>query len=384
MRILHVIDSFDPATGGPPEAVRQLVKAARSAGSEAEAVCLDPPQAEFLSGLDCTVHALGQSHLGRFAFSPRLWRWLHQNAGRFDGLLMHGVWSFPGLALCRAARSVHKPYGIFAHGALDPWFNRQYPLKRLKKQIYWPLQYSVLRGAAAVFFTTGIERDLAETSFRPHAWTSVVAPLGLVEEPDGALDPAGQVEAFYRAWPGLRGRRFLLFLARLHEKKGCDLLLEAFARTAAMAPDVDLAMAGADSSGLRAQLERRAGELGIAGRVHWLGWIGGAVKWGALQACEALVLPSHQENFGLCVVEALRAGRPALVSRQVNLWPEIENGGAGLAEEDSLAGTARLLERWFGLPAAEQAAMALRARSCFAARFSMAKTVAAIEAALAG
>ncbi len=380
MRILHVIDRFDPATGGPPEAVRQLI---RAAGARVEAVCLDNPQAEFLGGIGCPVHALDQSHLGQFAFSPRLGRWLDRNAGRFDGLVMHGLWSYPGLAVRRAARRAARPYGVFAHGALDPWFNRQYPRKRLKKQIYWPLQYAVLRDAAAVFFATGTERDLAKTSFQPNRWTSVVAPLGLVEEQDGALDPAGEVEAFYRAWPALRDRRFLLFLARLHEKKGCDLLVEAFARVAPLTPQLDLVLAGPDQAGLQAKLERRAAELGVAGRVHWPGMIGGAVKWGALRACEALVLPSHQENFGVSVVEALAAGRPVLVSRQVNLWPEIANDGVGLAEEDTLAGVERLLARWCAMPADERAAMAARARPCFEARFSLAKTIAVIETALA-
>ncbi|MGB0063013.1 MAG: glycosyltransferase [Terracidiphilus sp.] len=379
MRILHVIDSFSPATGGPPQAVRQLVKASRAAGAEVEAVCLDSPDAEFLSGIDCTVHALGQSFLGRFAFSPRLWRWLRANAAQFDGMVMHGAWTFPGSALRSAARRARKPYGVFVHGALDPWFNRQYPLKHAKKLLYWPVQHAVLRDAAAVFFTTRTECDLAKTSFRPNHWNSVVAPLGIAGEEDG--DCAGQIESFYRALPALRDRRFLLFLARMHEKKGCDLLIEAFARVRDSAPQVNLVMAGPDQVGMQAKLEARARELGIAGRVHWPGLIGSDVKCGALRACDALVLPSHQENFGVSVAEALRAGRPVLLSRQVNVWPEIENDHVGMAEEDTLEGTVRLLERWFNLSAAEQAAMAARAESCFARRFSMEKTAAAISAA---
>lgn len=379
MRILHLIDSFSPADGGPPEAVRQLVKASRAAGTEVEAVCLDSPRADFLSGLGCPVHALDESYLGRYAFSPRLLRWLQANAERFDGMIMHGAWTFPGSALRVAARRARKPYGIFVHGALAPWFNRQYPLKRVKKLLYWPWQYAVLRDAAAVFFTTSTERDQARTSFRPSRWNSVVVPLGIVAEEGLGRDPAAEVEEFYRVLPALRGRRFLLFLARMHEKKGCDLLIDAFARVAQKAPDVDLVMAGPDLAGMRAKLEKRAGQLGIAGRLHWPGLISGAVKWGALRACDAFVLPSHQENFGVSVAEALCAGRPVLLSYQVNLWPEIENDGVGMAAEDTLEGTVQLLERWFGMPAAEQAAMAARAQPCFAARFSMAKTVALLH-----
>ena len=138
-------------------------------------------------------------------------------------------------------------------------------------------------------------------------------------------------------------------------------------------------MAGPDQVGMQAKLKSRAEQLGIAARVHWPGMIGGEVKWGALRTCEALVLPSHQENFGVSVVEALLAGRPVLLSFPVNIWPEIENDGVGLADDDTLEGTVRLLQRWFSLPAAEQAAMAARAQPCFAARFSLERTAATIN-----
>jgi glycosyltransferase involved in cell wall biosynthesis len=379
MRILHIIDSFSPATGGPPEAVRQLIKAACAAGTEVEAVCLDNPRAEFLSGIACKVHPLDQSFWGRYAFSPRLWRWLHANAGRFDGMVMNGVWTFPGVALLFAARRARRPYGIYSHGALDPWFNRQYPIKHLKKLLYWPVQYAILRGARAVFFTTRTERDLAKTSFRPNRWKSVVAPIGITEAEESEALPAAQIEAFYSMLPQLRGRRYLLFLSRIHEKKGCDLLIEAFARVADSAPNVDLVFAGPDQEGMQPALAHRAQQLGVGARVHWPGMIGGAVKWGALRACDAFILPSHQENFGVAAVEALSVGRPVLLSYQVNLWPEIENDGVGFAEDDTLEGTERLLARWLSLSEGDRAAMAARARPCYSARFSLRHTAVTIN-----
>lgn len=358
--------------------MRQLVRAYLAAGDEIEVVCLDKPGQPFLSGISCPVHALGQSALGRFAFSPRLWRWLHKNAGRFDGIVISGVWTFPGVALRAAARRAGTPYGVFAHGALDPWFNRRYPLKYLKKLLYWPVQHAVLRDAMAVFFTTGIERDLAKSSFRPSRWNGVVVPYGIFDSGESERDSARQIEAFYRKLPQLRGRRYLLFLARIHEKKGCDLLLEAFAQLAAAAPDMDLVMAGPDQVKMQAGLKSQAEKRGIAGRVYWPGLIGGDLKWGALRACDAYVLPSHQENFGISVVEALSVGRPVLISNQVNIWPEIENDRVGLVDDDSLEGTVRLLRRWLELPPAERDAMAGRARSCFAARFTTNRTAIAI------
>lgn len=381
MRILHVIDTLSPAAGGPPEAIRQLVAAYEEelAGTRIEVVCLDRPDAPFLAGIPCPVHALGQTAVGRFAFSPRLWRWLHSHASRFDVILMNGIWSFPDIAVRAAARSAGVPYGVFVHGALDPWFNRTYPLKRLKKTLYWPVQYRVLRDAQAVFFTTGIERDLAETSFRPNKWNSVVIPYGITDLGESPEESARQIEKFYALVPALRGRNYLLFLGRIHEKKGCDLLLEAYGRLASTCPDVDLVIAGPDHAGLQAKLKAQAKRLNIGGRVHWPGMIRGDLKWGALRACEAFVLPSHQENFGISVVEALAARRPVLISNQVNIWPEVEADGVGLVDDDTLEGTERLLRRWFQMAPGDREAMAARARPCFLARYTMNRTASMIN-----
>ncbi len=379
MSTLHIIDSLSPATGGPPEAVRQLAKAYLKVGARMEVVCMDDPSEPFLADLCCPVHALGQSFLGRYRFSPRLWHWLPKNSGRFAGIVMHGIWSFPGVALRFAARQTGVPYGIFVHGALDPWFHRRYPLKHLKKMLYWPIQYSVFRDALGVFFTAESERDLAKSSFRPNKWNSVVVGLGINDPEEAQADPAAQIDAFYRRFPELRGRRYLLFLARIHAKKGCDMLLEAFGRIAASVPDVDLVVAGPDQMGIQVNLQRAAEEAGIARRVHWPGSIGGDLKWGALRACDALVLPSHSENFGIAVVESLAVGRPVLISNQVNIWPEIEKDKAGVVDDDTPQGTERMLRRWLGMLPAERDAMAARTRRCFQSHFSMSQTALAIE-----
>ena len=242
---------MSPADGGPPKAVRELVEAYIEIGDGIEVACQDQPGEPYLANIPCPVHALGPAFLGRYGLSPRLWRWLHGNAHRFDGIVMNGIWTFPGLAISFAAVRAKKPYGVFVHGALDPWFNRTYPLKHLKKLLYWPLQHAVLHDAEAVFFTTGMERVLAEASFSPSHWNSVVVPYGINDPEERRISPAEprpesaerrrlrrgtpaeQIEALYCRLLALRNRRFLLFIGRLHEKKGCDLLVEAFAKIAA-------------------------------------------------------------------------------------------------------------------------------------------------------
>lgn len=379
LRTLHVIDSLNPTIGGPPQGVRQLAKAYTSLGRPIEIACLDDPRASFLQGVSCPIHALGQSYFGAYAFSSRLSAWLNVNLPRFDAVVMHGIWSFPGIAVRSAARRTNKPYGIFVHGALNPWFDNQYPLKRLKKSVYWPLQHMVLRDASAVFFTAEAERDLAKTSYKPSTWNSVVLSYGINDPEQQGMNPEEQTKEFYASLPQLRGRRHLLFLGRIHQVKGCDLLIQAFARIAGELPDVDLVIAGPDSEGMQARLQGLAQNSRIERRIHWPGMINGSVKWGALRACDALVLPSHSENFGISVVEALAVGRPVLISNKVNIWRAIVQDGVGLVADDTLEGTEHLLRQWFSITHDVRDAMSAKARPSFLERFTITRTATTIH-----
>lgn len=367
MRILHVIPTLSPASGGPAEALRQIIRAYPEAGVQAEIACVDEPSAEWIPNFATQVHGFGPVR-GSYGHSSKLRKWLDQNVTRFDGVVAHSMWNYPPLAAARAAKG-RVPYAVFTHGMLDPWFNRRYPLKKLKKQLYWPIQYPVLRDAKSVLFTSKLESELAVQSFKPNKWTSLVVPYGTNGPPSS--DVEAQRRAFQERMPQLAGRRFLLFLSRIHEKKGCDLLIQAFAAIAWEHPDVNLVIAGPDQEGLQAKLTAQAQQLGISERVHWPGLLTGDAKWGALRACGAMVLPSHQENFGVVVAEALACGRPALISDQVNLWPDIAEDSAGLVEPDTLEGTRALLARWLRMSESDKSAMGARALTTFRSRYSM-------------
>jgi glycosyltransferase involved in cell wall biosynthesis len=292
--------------------------------------------------------------------------WLVEHAGDYDVTLVNGLWQYGGFAVWRAAQKTRRPYGVFTHGMLDPWFKRRYPLKHLKKWLYWPWgDYRVLRDAGAVFFTCEQERRDARESFALYRAKEEVLGFGITAPPD---DAARQLAAFHVQFPALAGRRLLLFLGRMHEKKGPDLLLRAFARTPA---DLHLVMAGPADGPYGEWLKRLASELGLAERVTWTGMISGDVKWGAFRSAEAFVLPSHQENFGISVVEALACRCPVLISDKVNIWREITADGAGLAESDTQEATDRLLVRWLELPASTRAVMPDRAQACFERHFQV-------------
>lgn len=372
-RILHIIETMDPARGGVAEFVRALF-AFGPEGYTGEVVTLDDPDSPFLKTLPFPVHALGRGRTA-MAYSPALLRWLVANRDRFDGAIVNGLWKFPTYAAWKALRG-HKPYVVFTHGMLDPYFKRQSPLKHLKKWPYWLLlEYRVLRDAYRVLFTTREEARLAEQSFWLHKWHGAVVPFGASRPPQNG---ASLKEAFFAQHPETRDTRFLLFLGRIHPKKGCDMLIRSFARHAELDPELHLVMAGPDEQGWSAKLQASVAAAGLSDRVHWPGMLKGDVKWGSLCACEAFVLPSHQENFGIAVAEALACGRAVLLGDKVNIAADIAEDGAGLMEPDTQAGTDHLLERWIEMPAAERRAMESLALTCFDVRYDMRKSAAAI------
>ena len=373
MRLLHIIGTMSPEAGGPTESVRSLVTYGPP-DYVGEVVTLDSPDAPFLKSYPFPVHALGPIDTV-YGYNAKLVPWLRANAHRFDGVIVNGLWQYCG----HAARKVFggkKPYVVFTHGMLDPYFKREFPLKHLKKWGYWlASEYWTLRGAHRVLFTTDAEQQLAKESFWLHRWKGFVVPYG-APKTDG--DPARLAEAFLERCPAVRGRRFLVFLGRIHRKKGCDMLIRAFGEVAATDPALHLVMAGPDAQDWGEELRKMTRESGISDRVHWPGMLRGDAKWGAYFASEAFILPSHQENFGIAVAEALGCGRAALLADKVNIAAEIAGDGAGLMEQDTLAGTRRLMERWIAMTPAQRSEMGRKAKACFDGRYDMRRNAANI------
>ncbi|MDP3167018.1 MAG: glycosyltransferase [Hydrogenophaga sp.] len=368
MNILHVISSANPMGGGPIEGVRNLGQRMQELGHHTELVTLDNPADAWLQNQTQTVHALGPAR-GAYGMNKRLVPWLVAHAHQYDFVIVNGIWQYHSFATWRALTRLKQPYAVFTHGMLDPWFKRTYPLKHLKKWLYWPwAEYRVLRDAAAVLFTCEDERLLARESFWLYRVREQVVAYGTRPPP---TDKAMLTARFLDTYPELKGKRLLLFLSRIQEKKGCDLLISAFAKAAAQTPDLHLVMAGPDQTGWVAALQAQARQLGVADRIHWPGMLQGDTKWGAFHAAEAFVLPSHQENFGIAVAEALGCGLPVLISNKVNIWREIESAGAGLVEEDTDDGTQALLMQWLALEPAARAGMAQAASQLFNDRFTV-------------
>ncbi len=369
MKLLRLSRSLNPAGGGIAEGVRQFTPHLAALGVATTVASLDPPEAPWLQDQPCQAIGLGPVATG-YGYRRSLPARIRSLALQHDVVIIEGIWQYHAYATWLALRGSSIPYFVYTHGMLDPWFKRTYPLKHLKKWAYWPwADYRVLRDATAVLFTTEQERLLARQSFWLYEANELVVGYGTSAPPP---DAERQRQAFLQRFPQLRGQRLLLFLSRIHPKKGVDLLIEAFAAVVHADPRLQLVIAGPDQVGWQAALQQRAAALGIAERLTWPGMLSGELKWGAFRCAELFCLPSHQENFGIVVAEAMACGLPVAIAEPVNISAEVAAAGAGLVHADTVAGTTEALRQWLGLPAMEKEQMGLRAEQLFRERFDFA------------
>jgi glycosyltransferase involved in cell wall biosynthesis len=370
LKVLQLVHTLDPSVGGVATSVLALSRGLARRGHKIDIVVLDDPSAAWIKDVDLTVHALG-SGLTSYRYSRVLLPWLQKHGGDYDRVIVNGIWQYLSFAAWRRYAGSQIPYYVFPHGMLDPWFKKTFPLKHFKKWLYWPwAEYRELRDAAAVIFTSEEERLQARKSFWLYRAREKVSPLGVEAS---SISPNAKSE-FLSHYPQLRNTRNFLFLGRLHPKKGCDILLDAFARLSSR-ESTSLLLAGPDQIGWEANLRNQAAGLNLTDRVVFTGMLQGNMKQGAFASADAFVLPSHQENFGISVVEALAAGVPVLISNRVNIWREIDADRAGYIESDDLEGTSRLLQRWIDTSSAERDAIRRNARRCFEQRFKIDRAV---------
>ena len=261
----------------------------------------------------------------RWAFSPDLLRQLNRIVGSADFLILHSLYSFPVMAGYLLARLYGKPYGVWPHGVLAPF---QRTISVGKKHMYNKLLANRIMAEAAVIFYSaeGEREEAAPLNFHT---PSVVIPDGFNPQEFAVLPERGRFRA--RFLGGHKGP-LVLFLARLHAKKGLDLLITAMRRVIAARPDARLAIVGPpDPLSFKQQVLQWIHESGIETHTALTGAFGPEMRLQVFADADVYVLPSHAENFGMSVFEAMACGVPVVVSETLNYANEIAQSGAGFA-----------------------------------------------------
>lgn len=320
MRIAHVTPSVNLAGGGLATAALGLAEAQALSGHDITvhaSGCADPDRARFPSGVQLRpFHAVGSA---RFAYAPYLVADLI--AARPQVIHSHGIWTYVSFAAAAAARVLDVPHICAPHGMLDAWALARSP--RRKALIGSLFQWRVLRGASCLHALVSDERDQMRA-------LGLRAPVALV--PNGVssqlLNSPRTRAAFDRRYPHLRGRRIILFLSRVHPKKGLPNLITAWASLTRSHPQWHLVIAGPDELGHAEEVKRMVRRLGLESTISVIGPQVGDEVVECLSAADLFVLPSYSEGFSFAVLEALACGTPVCITTACNL-PEVQDYECG-------------------------------------------------------
>ncbi len=263
-----------------------------------------------------------------FKYSRPFARWLNKNVANYDLVHIHAVFNHSCIAAARACRENDVPYIVRPLGTLDTWSMNQ---KSFRKNVFW---YSgikrLLTKAAGIHYTATAEQAVVEKSL--HLNHGFVVPLGVEMKP--MKDPEAR-QKLSQHFPELSGHPYVLVLSRLHPKKALELLINAFLPLVKQneLSEWRLVIAGDGDAAYVSSLKRIVAEQNGQEFVLFTGWLEGEKKNAALRNAGLVALPSRQENFGLCIAEAMACGVPVLVSPQVNLADTIESFKCGWVAE---------------------------------------------------
>jgi len=350
MRVIHVVPAITEEAAGPSYAVPRLCESLIGRGVDVQLAALDwAPMPVSLPYLKTFPLGLGPRRLG---VSPRMRRWLEEEAasGQVDLIHNHSLWMMPNVYPGRASRRGRCPLVVSPRGTLSAWALGR---SALRKRIFWRiLQAPALRAAACFHATAESEyKDIRRLGFRQPV---CILPNG-IDLPPFAEKPE-------------TGRRILLFLGRIHPVKGVDLLLRSWQSLEPRFPDWELHVAGPDNGGYLAEMQALAAQLRLE-RVVFCGPLLGEGKWRAYRAASLFVLPTHSENFGITVAEALAAGTPAIVTKGAP-WGGLEKQGAGWWIDIGVDPLVACLEQTLALPAMRLAAMGRAGREWMKSDYS--------------
>lgn len=350
MRVIHVVPAITEEASGPSYSVVCMCKSLIGTGVDVRLATLD------WSSVPVSLPYLKTFPLGlsprRLGTSPKMRHWLKQEvtSERVEIIHNHSLWMMPNVYPGNAVRDSRCRLVVSPRGTLSSWALGR---SALQKRIFWLLwQAPVLRAAACFHATAESEfEDIRRLGFRQPV---CILPNG-IDVPPLEEAPKG-------------GRRQLLFLGRVHPVKGVDVLLRAWQAVERRFPDWDLHIAGPDNGGYLPAMQALAAQLRLE-RVIFCGGLFGEEKLRAYRVASLFVLPTHSENFGMTVAEALAAGTPAIVSKGAP-WMGLETHGAGWWIDIGVDPLIACLEKALRCSSSELEAMGLRGRTWMEKDFS--------------
>ena len=363
IKILRIISSLDPKFGGPTRGIIETSKQLIDSGLETEILTLDKKKFNYSK---IKIHNISSYIFNKYKFSLKLIKWLNKNKNKYDFFIIHGLWQFQTLV---ARILLKKKYVVFAHGQLDPFFKLNF-IKRIKKQLYWKLieKKNLLNSRSLLITSIGEKNSLKNTYVDTSNIKKVIVKYGIYKE---KINEKKVLKKFYNKFPELKKNNFYLFLGRYHEKKGCEIIINSI-NSLKKNFNSKILLAGPIN---KTKYEQKLLELIKKNKLQKIILFSNALygdeKWGAIKASKAMLLPSHGENFGISLVEALSLKKPVITTDKVNISKIIKKFNAGLISKNNLNSFKLRLLEFENYKQRKLSLMSSNALTCFKKNFDL-------------
>ncbi len=367
-KILRIITTLNPEYGGPINAIIHNSRALIKKGIKVDILTCDNKNTRYVKNKNITIHNMGPSLLGRYGFSFKLFFWLKKNRENYDTFLIHGLWQFISLA---ARLLLRNNYYIFLHGQLDPFFKLNF-FKLLKKKFYWRLieKNNLLNARSVLLTSKGEKNSLNNTFVKMEGIKKKVVNYGIIKP---KYDNTKYSALFYKKFKELKNKNFYLFLGRYHEKKGCEIIIEAINKFKKNFEDMVLMVGPLKNTNYEKKIFYLRKKYNLDKKIIISDALYGNYKWAAISKSKAMLLPSHGENFGVSIAESLCFSRPVLISNKVNIYKDIIKYDAGLVSKNSSNGFMKILEQFSKYDKKKLTKMRKNSFKCFDENYNLYK-----------
>ena len=366
IKILRIISTLNPKYGGPSKAIIDSSIVLAQKGFHVDILTCDRKNEVFFKSKKIKIINKGPSFFGTYWFNPKLFFWLKKNKDKYSSFIIHGIWQFKTLL---ARLLIKKKYYVFLHGQLDPFFETNF-FKLIKKKLYWFLfEKKNLIDAKSILLTSkGEMQTLNKTFVDTNNIKKKIVKYGIIEPKFRKQDLK---KNFYKKYQQLKNKDFFLFLGRFHEKKGCEIIIEAVKELGKNFNDLILMAGPLENNTYERKIINLIRTYNLDKNIIVSDAIFNDLKWGAIQESKAMLLPSHGENFGVSLVESMCFGKPVLTTNKVNISKEILKFKAGYISNDDVNSYKRIITKFNSLNKSKVNKMSQNAQLCFKKNFNL-------------
>lgn len=375
LRVASIISTLDPKSGGPAKTILdQNIFFNKVKKYHADIISLENEHniPKYFHNLKNIIYFSRHSFFYKFKFlginrypvQLNFLYWLIKNKNNYDVFVLHGIWDFKNLV---ARLFIKKKYYVFLHGTLDPYESKNF-FKYIKKKIYWFLvEKKNLMHAKAVLFTTSNEKRVNKNTFvNTDGLNKLTVDYAIFLE---KYKKSVNTNKFFKTNPFLINKKYYLFMGRIDPKKGCDILLRSIHLLGNKFKS-NLVFAGDYNNSTGSELKKLVIELDLQKKVFFLGHVTNEIKSEVLANSKAMLLCSHDENFGISVVESLGYGKPVLTTYKVNTYKKILAYKAGYIANDNVKSFSRIINKFENLNVKKIKTMSKNAQNCFNENFN--------------